>query len=222
MELVIIKDFVPGEIAVFKGRPVRVIKNLKGWVTALDPKGETVKLRSGQIVDRPTPEQAAQFDDYVPAAPAYEQGSCPMCRSTVITHGEILHKKNGTQKVINLHLARCQDCLTRFVYEDGSMEFNEDLPPPPNLKTPTQSLREARLKYKSNGSRGRNCGDALADRLYFMSLDDIYDAAAKILRVPIAQLYEQYTHLNVGMQRMCLGNRIRKHPTTADFFGIVQ
>lgn len=52
-------------------------------------------------------------------------------------------------------------------------------------------------------------GDAVALQLDAKSLDDVYKAAAKTLGVPESELRARYAHLNVGMQRMNLGNRMR-------------
>ncbi|OPZ77052.1 MAG: hypothetical protein BWY79_01332 [Actinobacteria bacterium ADurb.Bin444] len=52
-------------------------------------------------------------------------------------------------------------------------------------------------------------GDALAQRLRGAALDAVYAEAAKVLETPEKELRAKYAHLNAGMQRMNLGNRIR-------------
>jgi hypothetical protein len=37
----------------------------------------------------------------------------------------------------------------------------------------------------------------------------VYAVASKMAEIPVKELQEKYGHLNVGMQRMNLGNRIR-------------
>lgn len=65
-------------------------------------------------------------------------------------------------------------------------------------------------KAKSaTGKASLNCGDDVAKQLTGKTLEDVYKAASKVLREPVAALVKQYKHLNVGMQRMNLGNRIR-------------
>lgn len=54
-----------------------------------------------------------------------------------------------------------------------------------------------------------NNGDQLAQKLHGKELDDVYSIAAKELNETIKSLKAKYGHLNVGMQRMNLGNRIR-------------
>lgn len=52
-------------------------------------------------------------------------------------------------------------------------------------------------------------GDDVAVALRELDLPDIYNVAAKELGIAKDQLIESYKHLNKGMQRMTLGNRIR-------------
>lgn len=61
----------------------------------------------------------------------------------------------------------------------------------------------------ASGNTSLDCGDPLAAALRGKSLDDVYKAAAKELREPEADLRKRYAHLNPGMQRMNLGNRMR-------------
>lgn len=53
-------------------------------------------------------------------------------------------------------------------------------------------------------------GDEVAVKLAGKDLDAVYEAAAKALKVDVKDLKSKYKHLNVGMQRMALGNRMRK------------
>lgn len=52
-------------------------------------------------------------------------------------------------------------------------------------------------------------GDDLAHKLRGKPLTAAYKTAAKVLGVSQAELVAKYKHLNAGMQRMNLGNRIR-------------
>lgn len=52
-------------------------------------------------------------------------------------------------------------------------------------------------------------GDSVAKKLDARTLDDVYRVAAKELGVAETELREKYKHLNPGMQRMNLGNRMR-------------
>ncbi len=61
----------------------------------------------------------------------------------------------------------------------------------------------------ANGNTSLNCGDATAKALAGLELDDVYKKAAKATGIPEKALRAKYAHLNVGMQRMNLGNRMR-------------
>jgi hypothetical protein len=52
-------------------------------------------------------------------------------------------------------------------------------------------------------------GDDVARQLRGAELDDVYAAAAKLLGETQTALRTKYKHLNPGMQRMNLGNRMR-------------
>lgn len=52
-------------------------------------------------------------------------------------------------------------------------------------------------------------GDEIGERLRGLDLDEVYGEAASELEVTVGELKAKYGHLNPGMQRMNLGNRIR-------------
>lgn len=52
-------------------------------------------------------------------------------------------------------------------------------------------------------------GDDTAQKLRNKPLEDIYEMASKVSDTSVRSLKEKYKHLNIGMQRMALGNRIR-------------
>ena len=60
-----------------------------------------------------------------------------------------------------------------------------------------------------NAIRSIDCGDDLAEGLRTLPLDKVYSKASKALGVTAKSLKEKYGHLNNGMQRMNLGNRLR-------------
>lgn len=68
-----------------------------------------------------------------------------------------------------------------------------------NLKTTTNKKGQVRIDNDDQTAK------ALRDK----SLDEIYSLAAKELGETQKALRERYGHLNTGMQRMNLGNRIR-------------
>lgn len=59
----------------------------------------------------------------------------------------------------------------------------------------------------ASGAKSKSCGDDVARCLEGLSTEDIMGIASKLLG---EDLSEKYAHLNVGMQRMNMGNRLRK------------
>lgn len=62
----------------------------------------------------------------------------------------------------------------------------------------------------SNGNTSFNNGDQVAEKLAGKPLEDVYAFAAKTLKMEEKDLYSRLKHLNAGMQRMNLGNMVRK------------
>lgn len=60
------------------------------------------------------------------------------------------------------------------------------------------------------GGVSYHCGDSVAEQLQGKDLDAIYTIAAKKLKVEEKELRSRFKHLNVGMQRMNLGNMLRR------------
>jgi hypothetical protein len=61
----------------------------------------------------------------------------------------------------------------------------------------------------AGGNATMDNGDELAKKLRGAELDEVYKEASKILGETQTALRAKYGHLNVGMQRMNLGNRMR-------------
>lgn len=61
----------------------------------------------------------------------------------------------------------------------------------------------------ASGGKVRDVADQAAEELRELSLDKAYIHVAKACGVKTAELKEKYEHLNAGMQRMNLGNRLR-------------
>jgi hypothetical protein len=66
-----------------------------------------------------------------------------------------------------------------------------------------------KTNVSASGNATMDNGDALAKKLRGVELDEVYAEASKILGESQAALKAKYQHLNPGMQRMNLGNRMR-------------
>jgi hypothetical protein len=60
-----------------------------------------------------------------------------------------------------------------------------------------------------SGKRTLRTNDPVAAALDGFTVEEVYAVASKMAEIPVKELQEKYGHLNVGMQRMNLGNRIR-------------
>lgn len=69
--------------------------------------------------------------------------------------------------------------------------------------------RYAKIKL-DNGAVVRDNGDDAAAMLRGLELWEMYTVAAKVLGTSPSALEASYAHLNPGMQRMNVGNRVRK------------
>ena len=72
------------------------------------------------------------------------------------------------------------------------------------------SYRATYITHRVEGVVYVDCGDKVADLLRGMELQEVYEYAAKVLDVPARALAAQYAHLNPGLARMSVGNRVRK------------
>lgn len=64
-------------------------------------------------------------------------------------------------------------------------------------------------KRTAGGHVSVHNGDEIAQKLIGKDLDQVYTMAARTLKEDEAELRKKYKHLNIGMARMCLGNRMR-------------
>lgn len=92
------------------------------------------------------------------------------------------------------------------------MTDNEQTP-----KTVVDAERKATYQKTraASGAASLNNGDPTAEALAGVSLEDTYKIADKLLKEDFRQKYE---HLNGGMQRMVVGNRIRAAVNKGDEF----
>lgn len=76
-------------------------------------------------------------------------------------------------------------------------------------ESPVRNLPTYVRAYSANGNHTLDCGDPVAEKLRGKSLDEVFEIAAEALGESVAALRARYNHLNAGMIRMNLGNRIR-------------
>lgn len=80
---------------------------------------------------------------------------------------------------------------------------------PQVLRQYAPGYHKDKAKKTAGGHTSVDSNDALAQKLRGKDLDHVYKEAARILKEPESALRAKYKGLNVGMQRMNLGNRMR-------------
>lgn len=90
-------------------------------------------------------------------------------------------------------------------------DFGKELDKAKATKAMSNKLSERNYEncIAASGRRSKDNGDLVARELRGKPLDEVYKKAAEYLEVEESVLRARYCHLNVGQQRMCLGNRIR-------------
>lgn len=87
-----------------------------------------------------------------------------------------------------------------------------------NAKEGKDAPKEVRVKpdlskyvkgVSGSGKKTMRTNDLVAASLDGFTLDEVYAVAQELTETAAKELHARYDHLNVGMQRMNLGNRIR-------------
>lgn len=122
---------------------------------------------------------------------------------------EALESKKSTKKTAR-KVITCNACDT--VAEDGDTECGEC---GESLEDGSVGRIADEYEYEkvkaASGRSSVDTGDDVALRLRGVDLNTAYKMAAETLEVTQKTLKARYAHLNVGHQRMCLGNLLRGH-----------
>lgn len=175
---------------------VAVLSEKSGWASIKTVDGEESKIRSGKLEDV-TPAEAAKFDKA--ATKAAEKAEKAKARAEKAA----TKAANTAEKAARAGRAPRPAHFVAEVSEGeakiakiGKTEFDLGRYLVSDVKTPS-------------GRRTIDCADDVAESLRGMDLDGVYASAAATLKIDEAELRKLYEHLNPGMQRMNLGNRIR-------------
>lgn len=85
----------------------------------------------------------------------------------------------------------------------------EVIPAPVKQKRPKGDSRPGVVAISHSGRKTIHNGDSLAKQMEGMNMDEVYAFTAKLLDTPASHLRNSYSHLNLGQQRMCCGNKLR-------------
>lgn len=150
-----------------------------GWTTVKFADGTEKKVRNGQL------SEVVVGPDHRQSQPAKKETKVEVQTSKPTPPVRVAAPAHFVGDVTPGKAARIKD--TEF---DLSRYYVSD------TKTPT-------------GRRTIDCADDVAAKLRGLPIDEVYELAAQELGMDVVVLKATYGHLNVGMQRMNLGNRIR-------------
>ena len=120
---------------------------------------------------------------------------CPHCGS------------NRVEAVVRGESMHCSGCETTYSVMTGRKLKSEQKH---GILEPNMSKYVRGLGLTVHGNRTIDIDDKVAKMLRGSDVKEMYQIAAKALGEPVRALQKQYGHLNIGMQRMNLGNRMRK------------
>ena len=119
---------------------------------------------------------------------------CPHCGSNKVNplvRGESMH---------------CGNCETTYSVMTGRKLKSEQKH---GILEPNMSKYVRGLGLTVHGNRTIDINDKVAQQLRGTDIKEMYQIAAKALGESVRTLRAKYGHLNIGMQRMSLGNRMR-------------
>lgn len=166
------------------GQRVTIVSTSGGWTTIINEVGVQSKIRNSKL----------SCVDILPVAEAEPQDDFEVERSEFDDpdHNDVPDGFN--------------------TLNDVKEELIDDLPTKRKLrhvKNSTYNPEDMRKLTSAAGNLSYDCGDGVARQLERKSLMEVYEIAAAKLGISQEQLVAKYQHLNPGMQRMNLGNRIR-------------
>ena len=75
----------------------------------------------------------------------------------------------------------------------------------------TEAVSKYVVGVTGNGRKSKHNGDAVATLFEGKTLDEVFEIAADQTGSTVAELSSRWSHLNHGMQRMNVGNFVRRH-----------
>lgn len=179
------------------GQQVSIVSVNGGWTTVVDEMGSEFKVRNGALAP-----QVSAEDEKI----AVEHRN--VVAQTVKEKAIEAYFNDAHEEDFEVEKEECDDPDHNDVKED----FIDDKPTENRIrrvKDATYNPENMRKLTSSNGNLSYDCGDSLARRLEGKTLEEVYTIASDELGVSQPSLKKKYEHLNAGMQRMNLGNRIR-------------
>lgn len=172
-------------------RTVAVIEVRGGWSTVMTNDGSTsYKVRNSQLAKNRPDVQPIHVD----AITAFEQ-----------------------TRVARAQIAKKEQKVSEITIDDEMLAAKQERHPADPAARKNGVVDSLYLRHYGSYVAERNGekvvsldnGDMVAIALRDKTLEDVYKLTADLCKTSVAELRSRYEHLNVGMQRMNLGNRMR-------------
>lgn len=192
------------------GEPVEIVAVKGGWTTVRTRESVTSKVRNSAVERNSLLSFADQAVLEAKCAATQvtqtEVGVCPKCGSIDLYCGHIKSIGSGMGIVVDEeYVTGCRHC--DWVHDSRTTR----MPGMRYVKNAAYRPEDYRRCVSAHGHASYDCGDRVAKMLEGKELDEVYEMAADLLDLPLQTLAQKYGHLNPGMQRMNLGNRLRTH-----------
>lgn len=171
------------------GSTHKVAKAEKGWITLFMGDGSTKAFREKQLL---ATEVRATVDPAVQEAFATASAATAVPQSPAVTTSP---KKTRREASRTSREPRARKPISERR----------------NGVIPATYLPQYQAYRRADGKQSVDNGDGVASHLRALSLDKVYAVVSIEVQESVASLKTRYEHLNPGMQRMNLGNKLRAH-----------
>jgi hypothetical protein len=174
-----------------------------GWTNYTTADGGAAKARSKDVEVFMTKEEKK-----IAAALAKQEAKDKAAAEKQATKDKAAAEKQATKDKAAAEKAKAKAATAKVKKEpvEGEDEEGDARLVPADLSRYT--LHETKT---ASGRKHIDIDDDTANKLRELDLPGVYKYAAKVLETTVKELTDAYQHLNPGMQRMNLGNRVRRH-----------
>lgn len=178
--------------AIFQGKVCEVRKVSRGWFGIIDHSGRAKTVRASEVT-------VAGDTAKVEAKPALTADSIAeiqhQTESNTMATTQTAGRKRGGTRVRVARATRPSKTFAKGTRKVGDSPFKRF---------------DTYVKHKTPaGNVAYDNGDNVAAKLRDMTLAEVFEHAAKKLDVSERSLKDKYSHLNDGMKKMNLANRLR-------------
>jgi len=179
--------------ALFQGKPCDVTSVSRGWIGIIDSTGRAKKVRATEVTTEVAAATIAAGDAVADAA--------EVTKPEILIPGINVQTRSNTMATT---VKRGRRARTTSPKANGNGAAQRKLG-----DSEFRNFEKYERHETASGNISFDNGDAVSTKLRGLDIGGIYDVAAAKLGVSVRSLKDKYSHLNIGMQRMNLANRIR-------------